>query len=329
MADFTAKLGLRKPDGDPVSGDNVNVDTDLNANFDKIDDAVGFKAATSGSRPEGVDRWDGRPIIETDTKKAYVWFETDGQWREFLLADASSFNFGGPINLSNDDHQVNIGGSGSGANFAAMNDGTRALLSGRLNGDVNNRYQIAPDGQVSWGDGTAALDTNLYRSAANTLKTDDSLIVASGLTVGADPVKGRAIAVNDDETPRNNTTTQAVDTNMQINITTTGWWIWEALVIVKSNSTADFKLSFAVGNMSNSNLRYSIFYPQGGTNSGLLFGGNTFVMSIPDTNFYHLLVRGSLNANNIGTLALWWAQNTSDAGPTNLVRGSWIKAEKV
>lgn len=50
-------------------------------------------------------------------------------------------------------------------------------------GDANIRYRLWPDGKMEWGDGTLARDTNLYRSAADVLKTDDTLLIAGGLQV--------------------------------------------------------------------------------------------------------------------------------------------------
>lgn len=47
----------------------------------------------------------------------------------------------------------------------------------RVAGDSNSRFLVNADGTITWGTGAAAGDTNLYRSAANTLKTDDDLIV--------------------------------------------------------------------------------------------------------------------------------------------------------
>lgn len=57
----------------------------------------------------------------------------------------------------------------------------------RLTNDGVSRLRIdasaSSSGTITFGDGTTA-DTNLYRSAANTLKTDDKLITAVGLGVG-------------------------------------------------------------------------------------------------------------------------------------------------
>lgn len=64
---------------------------------------------------------------------------------------------------------------------------TRALVTDvalrtRITGDAANRWQTLADGRQSWGDGTTAVDTNLYRNAADVLKTDDSLVVGGTLT---------------------------------------------------------------------------------------------------------------------------------------------------
>src|SRR5207244_84786 len=51
-------------------------------------------------------------------------------------------------------------------------------------------FSIEQDGRLRWGaTSRAAMDTNLYRSTAKTLKTDGALVVAGKLGVGqADPV---------------------------------------------------------------------------------------------------------------------------------------------
>lgn len=52
-----------------------------------------------------------------------------------------------------------------------------------VSGDTFDRFRHFADGGIEWGPGNAARDTNLYRSAANTLKTDDNLVVAQTLSV--------------------------------------------------------------------------------------------------------------------------------------------------
>lgn len=56
-----------------------------------------------------------------------------------------------------------------------------------VSGDAQIRHYVTADGTHGWGDGTNAADTNLFRSGANVLKTDDSLHVAGTLGVGVAP----------------------------------------------------------------------------------------------------------------------------------------------
>lgn len=79
--------------------------------------------------------------------------------------------------LATDDSMRSIGGQ-----FDVQRTSTSAAFSSFQSGDAQKRFQITAAGSVSWGDGTSAHDTNLYRSAANILKTDDHLAVA-GRTV--------------------------------------------------------------------------------------------------------------------------------------------------
>lgn len=60
---------------------------------------------------------------------------------------------------------------------------TGATFRASVTGDGVDRFYVQADGKHFWGDGTAAVDTNLYRSAANVLTTDDSFTVAGTLTV--------------------------------------------------------------------------------------------------------------------------------------------------
>lgn len=62
---------------------------------------------------------------------------------------------------------------------------TDKVITARLDTDQTvNRFEALADGKLQWGAGTAsAVDTNLYRSGANALKTDDAFTAAAGLTV--------------------------------------------------------------------------------------------------------------------------------------------------
>ncbi len=56
-------------------------------------------------------------------------------------------------------------------------------FSALVTGDSQNRWQADADGKLWWGSGSGSVDTNLYRSAVDTLKTDDSFVVGSALNV--------------------------------------------------------------------------------------------------------------------------------------------------
>jgi hypothetical protein len=76
MGTNTTRLGLFQPDGDPTTGDYVDVDTDLNENFEKIDAAVGYLECTHATRP--ASPWSGQAIYETDTNLYFGYVE--GAW---------------------------------------------------------------------------------------------------------------------------------------------------------------------------------------------------------------------------------------------------------
>jgi len=54
-------------------------------------------------------------------------------------------------------------------------------LSARVSSDSVPRIRIDAGGKITWGSGSAAGDTNLYRSDANTLTTDDVFVATGGM----------------------------------------------------------------------------------------------------------------------------------------------------
>lgn len=86
MATSTTRLGLRKPDPDPVTGDDINVALDISGSMDKIDAAVGCAVCTSGTRPGSP--WQGQLIFETDTGKVQVW--NGSAWKHIISINTGS-----------------------------------------------------------------------------------------------------------------------------------------------------------------------------------------------------------------------------------------------
>lgn len=73
---------------------------------------------------------------------------------------------------------------GIGAEAAASSD---PIIGSYVTGDSFLRFDFQANGLMEWGGGTLAVDTNLYRNAANVLKTDDAFIVSlafTGLSTG-------------------------------------------------------------------------------------------------------------------------------------------------
>ena len=54
-------------------------------------------------------------------------------------------------------------------------------LRTKVSGDTQSRLSIDAGGKLTWGSGSATGDVNLYRDAADALKTDDTLEAAAGL----------------------------------------------------------------------------------------------------------------------------------------------------
>ena len=167
MGTTTTRLGLFKPDPDPVTGDDVDV-VDLNDNSDRIDGNIGYVVCTSGTRP-GTP-WQGMPIYETDTGFCYVW--TGAAWLRILNENtwASAVTVAGDL--------VAARGLFGGSSGNAVKIGDDVWLV-----DVNLADRVGIQGVATPANGGiifgSGLDTNLYRSAANTLKTDDTFLAAN------------------------------------------------------------------------------------------------------------------------------------------------------
>ena len=94
--------------------------------------------------------------------------------------------------------------------------------------DSEARVKIDAGGKITWGSGSATGDTTLYRSAANTLKTDDSFQAVAGvITLTTDGTPSVASADG----------TIAIDTtNDQFYYRSSGTW---TEVVSQSTTVAD------------------------------------------------------------------------------------------
>lgn len=179
----TPRLGLYKSKSD--GSELVSYPQDIGQNLDKLDGAAGFQPCTSSTRPSTP--YSGKPIFETDTARSYYSNGTSPASSSWVEIPNSSGTFGGNLALASG-KQLNIGGSSSLATIAVVNTSAVAdLLTGRVTGDTQSRFVLDTDGTHGWGPGgSTATDTNLYRSGANVLMTDDSFVAAGNVTVGGD-----------------------------------------------------------------------------------------------------------------------------------------------
>ena len=68
-------------------------------------------------------------------------------------------------------------------------------LRTKVAGEGNARMSMDAGGKITWGSGSASGDVTLYRSAANTLKTDDTLVATTGIvTLATDGAPSTALA---------------------------------------------------------------------------------------------------------------------------------------
>ena len=68
-------------------------------------------------------------------------------------------------------------------------------LRTKVSGESNARMSMDAGGKITWGTGSASGDVTLYRSAANILKTDDTLVATTGIvTLATDGAPSTALA---------------------------------------------------------------------------------------------------------------------------------------
>lgn len=74
-------------------------------------------------------------------------------------------------------------------------DATSRSLQADVSGDSQKRLVLYTDGKLEWGSGALARDTNLYRSAADVLKTDDSFHVTGNLRINTTSLGSGSVVV--------------------------------------------------------------------------------------------------------------------------------------
>ncbi len=184
-ATTTSRLRLEKPDG---TTDNVDVGV-INANMDRLDTLMSFSVVTSATYP--ASGYKGQAFYETDTGDAYVNIGESGSAVSLKQLAIAGSHY---------DQSFLVNGSvtASGGYFDSWRASAASPTFGaQVTGDTYPRIRIDADGDMTWGSGSATGDTTLYRSAADTLATDDSLTVGGNLTVSGSGSVGNLTVTGD------------------------------------------------------------------------------------------------------------------------------------
>jgi len=120
-----------------------------------------------------------------NASSSYSSYTGDGVWGATALPMYISTPQGGHLRIGYAD-----GGSGQyypSLGFYAGVDyysGGLPILQSRQGGQSYNRWEVTHNGSISWGDGSGAVDTNLFRDSANKLRTSDTLIIDGYVGIG-------------------------------------------------------------------------------------------------------------------------------------------------
>jgi hypothetical protein len=208
MSSTTSRAAFYKPAG----GENVNVTTDLNNNWDKLDTNLNFRVAASATARNAISPfWAGLAVRDTDTGKTWVSNGSAPISASWSQIPNSGSSFDSDIDIAAG-KQFNSGGTSSTASFAAQNTATGDdLISGRITTDTQSRYLVDTDGKTWWGPGGATTqDTNLYRDSTNVLATDDEFLIKGGNLILSSGGTAEKNVVPSTSTTVANTTTETV-----------------------------------------------------------------------------------------------------------------------
>lgn len=305
--DNTSRLGLNKPDPDPITGDPVDI-SKLNDNFDKIDAAINATLCTSTTRP--ASPFQGQIILETDTNRLYI--RIGSAWAQLLL-----------------------GGSGVGRTTVNVEferpSGGDWLISGHTTGDTQKRFILDANGMMQWGSGSATPDIMLKRISAGILQLDNSLRVAG-------PFNGHLAAVKiGNETLPFNTTTLQDDDHLFINVEANATYILDGDIIYYAAIGADLKVGWSAP--AGSSMEWCSWAPSEAHTGIPSYEG---ILKFESRNLsqtqgwggtgsiIHAMPRGCLQVGGTaGQLKFRWAQQNAIADSNIVYAKSWIRLQRV
>lgn len=347
----TSRLGLYKSLSD--GSELVDYTQDIGQNLDKIDAAVGFQACTSTTRPSTP--YAGKPIMETDTSyRSYFSNGTSPASGSWVEIPNSSGTFGGNLVLSTSStlsigaatlSRTSGGSLSANANYQSQRSATTDVAySALLTGDTFDRARIYADGKLELGSGSAARDTNLYRSGVNTLATDDSLSVALNLTVtGNLSVSGigqERYVLKPSDTARTSTTTVADDPHLTTTVVANGVYFVRFVIFATTADPAGTDIKTA-WNVPAGSTGLKMMHGPGdtaadfssGNNTKGRFSGRQYATTgnyQTEGNAVAILEESIITiGGTAGNVAYQWAQTVSDTDAVTVLASSYMQIRRL
>jgi len=234
---------------------------------------------------------------------------------------------------------INNGVSGSGIS-ATVGGTVNTALSIAVTSDSSSRYSVDGTGKTAWGTGALSTDTNLYRSAVGTLKTDNSLLVNTRMAVG-----GVALDVNTDlNVAKNITDPTGAQTGIaiakQVHISANNTQTSAALTALQTTSGTPFnylgtlrgtyaQVQFSgTGTASVVSASESLLYNVG---SGTITDGSAITATIQNlnaagviTSAYGLKIQLALNSGTIANTYGVYVGDVTSGTQTNQAYGVYV-----
>lgn len=184
--------------------------------------------------------------------------------------------------------------------------------------------------KLFYSDGAGAVQELAHGATVGYVLTSNGASTAPSWEAGA---TGMSLIVKDTDETVNSTTTLQNDDAITFSVAANEDWQFEGTLFVNSAITPDFKLDFAgpsgaTGYWGVTSWADGTVTANAHNQVGALSGSGQGLTSAD----WPIAIRfwgGIANGANAGSLTLQWAQNTSDAGNTTVLAGSYIKYQQV
>lgn len=357
MSTTTSRLALYKPADD--GSEYVDVSTNLNANMDKLDAAIGFIPATSSTPPSSP--FAGMARQDTDTGRAYFRNGANSAWIQILNA-SSTYNSDVVLVQGK---KLGIGVTPTAVVDVVHTSTSDSPLNFKAGSDTNARVGLDWAGIVL-GPGNTAYDAALLRTGVGALATvgdltipgdlnvsdlatfNDMVItgdldvqnIINDLTIAGDlTVTGIGQAIRKwkaADTNRNTTVTVTDDPDLTMTLQASATYMVKFVGMAGAATASDVRTAWTVPSGA-TGLKYCLGPGSSATTrddmsmrSGVHVHSSEIVYGISSTSLFSGFVEyGIVTTTSSGTLAIKWAQGTSGGTNTTMAAGSFMEAVRI